>query len=127
MALRLLGADETKTVEFGGTKFTVRKLSHGVALALTRKHTRGGRLDEVAFDREVWLRCLVGWENLADANNVPLSFSREPVKWTDPVSGEERMEPLPFVVAMGLPGDMATVLMVEARGAERKVEEAAKN
>ena len=127
MALRLLGADETKTVEFGKTKFTVRKIPHGVTTALMRKHTQRGRLDEVAFGRDLWTRCLVGWENLANGDGSPLLFSKELVPYVDPLTGETRQEPLPFVVALSLPDDLASALAVEARGAEIQVEESRKN
>lgn len=127
MALRLLGANETKTIELGRTKFTVRKVPHGVSTALMRKHTHKGRLDEVAFGRDLWVRCLVGWENLCDAAGATLTFSADPVPYTDPLTGEQRMEPLPFVVALSLPDSMASLLATEAREAEIKVEEASKN
>jgi len=127
MALRLLSKTETKDVEVGGTKFVVRKLPHGLSAALLRKHTSRGRVDEAAFDREVWTRILVGWTGLRDAAGREIAFSTDEVEWPDPLTEEKRKEPLAYVVAMSLPVDVAAVLMNTARSAEAVVEEALGN
>lgn len=129
MALRLLSADEVKDLTVGGTKFRVRKLPYGVTVALTRKHTERGRLDEDAFARDIWPRVLVGWDGLFDAKGAPIEYTAgAEVDWVDPLSGAVSREPLAFAVAMGLPGQVADLILLDARGLEvRKVEEALGN
>lgn len=136
MALRLLGQDERTTVKVGGTSFRIRKIPHAISVALTRAHTRKGRVDEIGLERALWLYLLVGWDDLFDAKGEALPFSTERVPWPDPMTGdpvkdpetgEPRTEPLPYVVAMGLPQTIAELLVAEARGAEVKVHEALGN
>lgn len=135
MPLRLLRTNETKEVKVSGTTFRVRKIPHGLAVVLTRKHTQRGRLDEEAFSRDFWLHALVGWDGLLDAAGRPLAYSRDLVEVSDPetglpVHGEDgapRREPLPYAVALSLPGQVADLLAVEARTLEVVTEEALGN
>ncbi len=135
MALRLLRSTETKDVKVSGTTFRVRKIPHGLAVVLTRKHTERGRLNEDAFARDFWLHALVGWDGLLDAAGRPLPFSRDPVEVSDPATGapvvgddgQPRREPLPYAVALSLPGQVADLLAIEARSIEVVTEEALGN
>lgn len=135
MPLRLLRGDETKDVKIAGTTFRVRKIPHGLAVVLTRKHTTRGRFDEEAFARDFWTHALVGWEGLADPAGRVLPFSRDPAPVRDPSTGEPMLEddgtpvtaPLPYVVALSLPGQVADMLAIEARSLETVTEEALGN
>lgn len=129
MALRLLAPDETKDVSFSDTHFRVRKLPYGVSVALTRKHTERGRFNEDSFAREMWPRVLAGWTGLLDAKGAPIPYVEgAEVDWTDPVTGVVTRESLAFVVAMSLPGQVAELLLLEARTVEiQRVEEALGN
>ena len=128
MGLRLLAADERKTLDLGGTLFHVRKIPHGVLVYLNRKNTARGRVDLDGLERDLWVRCLAGWENLSDARGEPIPSEPErPTEWTDPETGDKFTHPLAFVVAMGLPQGVADLLLAEAKGLEAKVHDALGN
>jgi len=67
--------NEEWSVEIDGTTFKGRYLSGGENLKLIAEHTHLGKLDEQAYQRARWERCLTGWGELYGENGNQIPFS----------------------------------------------------